>query len=48
MRDNFIKMINNIGFSHGFIYECADLVNNLYDHYNYDHLIIKLYNNFVL
>ena len=48
MSYDFIKMINNIDFSYGFIYECADLVNNLYDHYNYDHLAIKLYNNFVL
>ena len=48
MSDDFIKMINNIDFSYGFIYECADLVNNLHDHYNHDHLAIKLYNNFVL
>ena len=48
MSDDFIKMINDIDFSYGFIYECADLVNNLYDHYNYDDLAIKLYNNFVL
>ena len=48
MSDDFIKMINDIDFSYGFIYECADLVNNLYDHYNYDHLAIKLYRNFVL
>ena len=41
-------MINDIDFSYGFIYECADLVNNLYDYNNYDHLAIKLYNNFVL
>ena len=41
-------MINDIDFSYGFIYECADLVNNLYDHNNYDHLTIKLYSNFVL
>ena len=41
-------MINDIDFSYGFIYECADLVNNLYDHNNYDHLAIKLYSNFVL
>ena len=41
-------MINDIDFSYGFIYECADLVNNLYDHYNCDHLAIKLYRNFVL
>ena len=48
MSDDFIKMINDIDFSYGFIYVCADLVNNLYDHYNYDHLAIKLYRNFVL
>ena len=48
MSDDFIKMINNINFSYGFIYECADLVNNLYDYDNYDHLTIKLYSNFVL
>ena len=48
MSDDFLKKINDIDFSYGFIYECADLVTNLYDHYNYDHLAIKLYNNFVL
>ena len=48
MSDDFIKMINDIDFLYGFIYECANLLNNLYDHYNYDHLAIKLYNNFVL
>ena len=48
MSDDFIEMINDIDFSYGFIYECADLVNNLYDHNNYDHLAIKLYSNFVL
>ena len=48
MSDNFIEMVNDIDFSHGFIYECADLVNHLYDHYNYDHLAIKLYSNFFL
>ena len=48
MSDDFIKMINDIDFSYGFIYECANLINNLYDHYNYDHLAIKLYRNFVL
>ena len=48
MSDDFIKMINDIDFSYGFIYECADLVNNLYDHNDYDHLAIKLYRNFVL
>ena len=48
MKDTFIEMIYNINFLYGFIYECADLVNNLYDHNNYDHLAIKLYINFVL
>ena len=48
MSDDFIEMIYNIDFLYGFIYECADLVNNLYDHNNYDHLAIKLYSNFVL
>ena len=48
MIDDFIKMIYNIDFLYEFIYKCADLVNNLYDHNNYDHLAIKLYSNFVL
>ena len=48
MSDDFIEMINDIDFSYGFIYECADLVNNLYNHNDYDHLAIKLYRNFVL
>ena len=48
MTDDLIKMINDIDFSYGFIYECNALINNLYDHYNHDHLAIKLYRNFVL
>ena len=48
MSDDFIEMINDIDFSYGFIYECADLVNNLYDYDNYDHLVIKLYSNLIL
>ena len=48
MSGDFIEMINDIDFWYGFIYECADLVNNLYDNNNYDHLAIKLYSNFVL
>ena len=47
MSNDFIEMINDIDFSYGFIYEHADLVNNLYDNYNYD-LAIELYYNFVL
>ena len=48
MSHDFIAMINDIGFSYGFIYECTNLINNLYAHNNYDHLAIKLYSNFVL
>ena len=29
MIDDLIEMINDIDFSYVFIYECADLVNNL-------------------
>ena len=28
--------------------KCADLVNNLYNHNNYYHFAIKLYNKFIL
>ena len=48
MSDDFIKMINNIDFSYGFIYECANLINNLYDYDNYDHLAIKLCSEFIM
>ena len=48
MSNDFIKMINNIDFSYGFIYECADLINNLYDYDNYDHLAIKLCSEFIM
>ena len=47
MRHDFIKMIDNIDFLYGFIYECANLVNNLYDYDNYDHLAIKLCSEFI-
>ena len=36
MNDDFIKMINDIDFLHGFTYECTNLINNLYDYDNYD------------
>ena len=29
MSHDFIEMINNIDFLYGFIYECANLINNL-------------------
>ena len=48
MIDDFIKMIDNIDFLHGFIYECANLINNLYDYDNYDHLAIKLCSEFIM
>ena len=48
MSDDFIEMINNIDFSYGFIYECANLINNLNDYGNYDHLVIKLCSEFVI
>ena len=48
MNNDFIKMIDDIDFLYGFIYECANLINNLYDYNNYDHLVIKLYSEFVL
>ena len=48
MSDDFIEMINDIDFSYGFIYECANLINNLYYYENYDNLIIKLCSEFVM
>ena len=29
MSHDFIEMINNIDYLYGFIYECANLINNL-------------------
>ena len=48
MNDTFIDMILNIDFLYGFIYEYTNLINNLYKHNNYDHLVIKLCNEFIL
>ena len=48
MIHDFIKMIDNIDFLHGFIYECANLINNLYNYDNYDHLAIKLCSEFIM
>ena len=48
MNDTFIDMILNIDFLYGFIYECTNLINNLYEHNSYDHLVIKLCNEFIL
>ena len=41
-------MINNIDFLFEFIYECANLINNLYDYDHYDHLVIKLCTEFFM
>ena len=48
MIHDFIKVINNIDFLYGFIYECANLINNLYDYNNYDHLAITLCIEFIM
>ena len=48
MSHDFIKMTDNIDFLYGFIYECANLINNLYDYNNYDHLAIKLCSEFIM
>ena len=48
MINDFIKMIDNIDILLGFIYECANLINNLYDYDNYDHLAIKLCCEFIM
>ena len=48
MSDDFIKMIDNIDFLYGFIYESANLINNLYDYNNYDHLAIKSCSEFIM
>ena len=41
MKDTFISMLRDIDLSYGFIHECAYLINNLYEHNNYDHLVIN-------
>ena len=48
MIHDFIKMIHNTDFLYGFIYECANLINNLHDYNNYDHLAIKLGSEFIM
>ena len=48
MTHDFIKMIDNIDLLYGFIYECANLINNPYDYNNYDHLAIKLCSEFIM
>ena len=43
-----MKMIDSIDFLYGFIYECANLISNLYDYDNYDHLAIKLCSKIIM
>ena len=44
MSDTFIGMIHNIDLLYGFIYECTNLINNLYEHNNYGHLVLPIIN----
>ena len=48
MSHDFIEMINGIDFLNRFIYECANLVYNLDDYDNYNHLSVKLCNKFII
>ena len=48
MSNTFIDMIRNIDLLYGLIYECTNLINNLYQHNKYDHLVKQLCNEFVL
>ena len=48
MNDAFISMLRDIDLLYGFIHERAYLIINLYEHNNYDHLVIKLCNEFIL
>ena len=48
MCDTFIGMLRDIDLLYGFIHECAYLINDLYEHNNYDYLVKKLCNKFVL
>ena len=48
MSDTFIDMIRNIDFLYRFIYKRTDLINDLYEHNNYDHFVKQLCNKFIL
>ena len=41
-------MLRDIDLLCGFIQECPYLINNLYEHNNYDRLVLELCNKFVL
>ena len=48
MNDTFVSMLRDIDLLYGFIHKCAYLINNLYEHNNYDNLVKKLCNEFIL
>ena len=48
MCDTFIGMLRDIDLLYGFIYECACLINNLYENNNYGHLVLELCKKIVL
>ena len=48
MSDTFVGMTCNIDLLYGFIPECTYLINNLYEHNNYNHLVLKLCDEFIL
>ena len=48
MNDTFISMLCDIDLLYRFIHEYAYLINNLFEHNNYDHLVTKLCNEFIL
>ena len=43
-----LSSLEHIDFLYGFIYECANLIKNLYDYDNHDRLVIKLCSEFVM
>ena len=43
-----LSSLKHIDFLYGLIYECANLIKNLYDYDNYDRLVIKLCSEFVM
>ena len=47
-KEKFIETINNIDFLYGFIYEYANLVNNLDNYDNDNHLSVELCNKFII